>query len=94
MERAPLPLLFYKVRLDWQSKDSCCLFYSLANHLLPAETQTASVYPGYSYACCCLTIQHAMQKLEEVFKASSLSPASCIYMTCVGRDEDPYIKHA
>lgn len=35
-----------------------------------------------------------MQKLEELFRASSLSPASRVYMTCIGRDEDPYIKHA
>jgi len=61
---------------------------------MPAETETAAAHPGYSYSCCCLTIQHAMQKLEEVFRAPSLSPPSCIYMTCICRDEDPYIKHA
>lgn len=93
MERVPVHLLFCKVRLDWQSKDFCCLFCSLTSHLLPAETQTAAVHPRYSYSWCCLTIQQAMQKLE-VFRAPSCSPPSCVYMTCISRGEDPSIKRA
>lgn len=34
-----------------------------------------------------------MQKLEEVFRAPSLSPPPCVYMTCICIYEDPCIKH-
>lgn len=79
--------------MDWQHKDSCCLFCSLASHLLPAATGTAAVQPGFSHSCCCLTIQRVPQKLEEVFRAPLLSPPPCIYMTCICIYEDPCIKH-
>lgn len=92
MGKLPAWLLLYKVRLDWQCKDCCCLLYSIANHLLAAEQEP--VKTGYSYSCCCLTIQHAMEKLEETLRASPLRLPSCVYMTCVCIDEDVYLKHA